>query len=322
MRVGIMGTGIIAATMTRTIERMEGVSCVAVASRTLSKAEDYKKRYGLQKAYGSYEELAADDEVDLIYIATPHSEHRNNTIMALQHGRAVLCEKAFAVNEKEAMEMVALSREKKVYLAEAIWTRYMPYRSIVEDMIAAGKIGEVVSLSANLGYDIKGVQRIYDPALAGGALLDLGIYPLQFASMFLGDEITNITSSCMKFDTGVDATDGMILTYKSGKMAFLHCSAMGAMDQQGIIYGTKGYIVVERINNPVKVSVYDNARELVEEVTLPEQISGYEYEVLEAKRALEEGRIECDQAPLDVTVKLMRVMDKLRKEWGIKYPFE
>lgn len=322
MKVGIMGAGTIAIKMANTIKEMEDVTCYAIASRSLKKAEAFKEEYGFEVAYGSYEELAKDDNVDLVYIATPHSEHHDNAIMAMNYGRNVLCEKAFAVNAKEAREMIEVAKEKKVYLAEAIWTRYMPYREIVEGLIKEDKIGEIISVSGNLGYSLMNIERNIRPELAGGALLDIGVYPINFASIFLGDEIESVVSTCVKMETGVDETNAIILKYKSGQLAVLSSTFRGGSDQQGIIYGTKGYIIVRELNNPVGVEIYNNQGELVEKVSLPKKISGYEYEVMEAARAIKEGRRECAQAPHDITIKIMELMDSIRKEWGIKYPFE
>ncbi|MCP1102007.1 putative dehydrogenase [Aequitasia blattaphilus] len=322
MRVGIMGAGGIAVKMANTLKEMTEASCYAIVSRSIEKAEEFKEAYGFQKAYGSYEEMVQDEKVDLIYIATPHSEHFENAKLCILNKKPVLCEKSFMVNKKQAEEIVALARQEKVFMAEAIWTRYMPSRKLIDNAIGAGKIGEVISITANLGYDVQHKPRIMDPKLAGGALLDVGIYPLTFASMILGDAIEEIISTCTKADTGIDAANAMILKYPEGKMAILHSSILEATEQYGIVHGTKGYLIAKNINNVDVIEIYNPERELVEEILAPEQISGYEYEVLAAKKAIEEGKTECEEAPLDQSVYMMAVMDEMRKQWGIKYPFE
>lgn len=322
MKVGIMGAGTIAVKMANTINKMEEASCYAIASRSLEKAEAFKEKYGFEVAYGSYEELAKDENVDLVYVATPHSEHHDNAIMAMNYGRNVLCEKAFAVNAKQAREMIKVANEKKVYLAEAIWTRYMPYREIVEKLIADKRIGDIISISGNLGYSLMNIERNIRPELAGGALLDVGVYPINFASIFLGNDIESVVSSCVKMDTGVDETNAMILKYKTGELAVLNSTFKGGSDQRGTIYGTEGFIVVRELNNPTGIEIYNNDNELVEEISLPEKISGYEYEVIEAGKAIKEGRLECEQAPHDITVKIMELLDSIREEWNLRYPFE
>lgn len=203
MKVGILGAGAIAAKMADTIAKMEGVENYAVGSRSGEKARAFAKAHGIKKAYASYEELLSDSDVDLVYIATPHSHHHEWTIKALKSGRNVLCEKAFAANAKQAEEMIKLAGEKKLLLAEAIWTRYMPSRKIIDDLIKAGEIGEVDCVDSNLGYCIDGKERLMKPELAGGCLLDLTVYCLNFSSMILGDRIKKIDARMIPTDTGL-----------------------------------------------------------------------------------------------------------------------
>ena len=322
MNVGIMGVGGIAKCMGDTLKGMVDATSYAVASRSLAKAEKFAAEYGFLQAYGSYEELAKDPEVDLIYLATPHSHHFENAKLCIKNGKPVLCEKAFMANAKQAKEIVALAKEKKVFLAEAIWPRYMPSRKMIDDIIASGRIGEVTAISANLGYDIDEVPRITDPELAGGALLDVGIYPLTFASMVLGDDIVKMTSTCTKTSTGVDEQAAIILEYPGKVLAHLHCSMLMATEQNGIIYGTKGYIIAKNMNNVDVIEIYSPERKLQESINVPEQITGYEYEVEASMKAISEGKLECDEAPLAQSIHMMEVMDALRAEWGIVYPFE
>lgn len=322
MKVGFIGTGNIAVKMADTINAMDGVTCYAAASRSQERADRFKEKYGFTKAYGSYEEMVDDEDVDLVYVATPHSRHYEDARLCIEHGKPALVEKSFTANAKQAESLIRLAEEKKVLLAEAIWTRYMPSRRLISDAIAAGKIGDIVTLTANLGYDIKDVKRMTEPALAGGALLDVGIYPLQFASMFLGEDVTEIVSACTKTATGVDKTNAMILKYRGGQMSILHSSMMETTEQYGVIHGTKGYLIAKNLNNVDAIEIYNADRELVEEITVPDQISGYEYEMLACRKALNEGRIECEEAPHNVTLALMKQMDTLRAQWGIRYPFE
>ncbi len=177
--VGIMGAGNIAGVMADTLNKMKGVRLYAVASREKVKADVFAGKYGCKKAYGSYEELVTDKKADLIYIATPHSEHFANARLCIEHGKPVLCEKAFTANAAQAEELIKLSEEKGVFLAEAIWTRYMPMLSTIREVLGSGVIGEPKTLTANLGYVIDNVPRLLEPALAGGALLDVGVYTLN-----------------------------------------------------------------------------------------------------------------------------------------------
>lgn len=322
LRVGILGAGKIAGIMARTLREMENVQAWAVASRERERAEEFARTYGIERAYGSYEELVEDPAVDLIYVATPHSHHAEHCLLCIEHGKPVLCEKAFTANVAQARQVLARAEERGVFLTEAIWTRYMPSRRMIDDLIGEGALGEVVSLTANLGYPLTHVERIMEPALAGGALLDIGIYPLNFASMVLGDEVEDVTSACVKTSTGVDAQSSIVLRYRDGKMATLHTTVLAATEQYGIIYGTKGYLIAHNINNIDRISLFGPDRSLRREITVPKQITGYEYEVEACRRALETGALECPEMPHAQTLRMMEQMDALRRDWGVRYPFE
>lgn len=322
LRVGILGAGKIAGIMARTLREMENVQAWAVASRERERAEEFARTYGIERAYGSYEELVEDPAVDLIYVATPHSHHAEHCLLCIEHGKPVLCEKAFTANAAQARQVLARAEERGVFLTEAIWTRYMPSRRMIDDLIGEGALGEVVSLTANLGYPLTHVERIMEPALAGGALLDIGIYPLNFASMVLGDEVEDVTSACVKTSTGVDAQSSIVLRYRDGKMATLHTTVLAATEQYGIIYGTKGYLIAHNINNIERISLFGPDRSLRREITVPKQITGYEYEVEACRRALETGALECPEMPHAQTLRMMEQMDALRRDWGVRYPFE
>lgn len=325
MRVGYIGAGNISGQMAETIARMGEVENYAVAARDPERAREFARRWGFSRAYGSYEELLADPDVDLVYVALPHSHHRRWTIAALEAGHHVLCEKAFAANERQAREMVECARERGLLLAEAIWTRYMPSRKMIDKIVQSGEIGEVTTVAANLGYRVDGNARMTDPALAGGALLDLTVYPLNFASMVLGNGIRRIVASMVPAATGVDGQDNVMIEYESGQMASLFSTMYAMTDREGQILGTEGFITVENINNPQVIRVYASdglTRELTREIAVPEQITGYEYELLSCKRAIEAGALECPEMPHAETLELMRQMDEIRRQFGVVFPFE
>ena len=325
MRVGYIGAGNISGQMAETIARMDEVENHAVAARDPERAREFAERWGFSRAYGSYEELLADPDVDLVYVALPHSHHHRWTIAALEAGHHVLCEKAFAANERQAREMIECARERGLLLAEAIWTRYMPSRKMIEEIVSSGEIGEVTTVAANLGYRVDGNARMTDPALAGGALLDLTVYPLNFASMVLGNKIRRIAASMVPAATGVDGQDNVMIEYESGQMASLFSTMYAMTDREGQILGTKGFITVENINNPQVIRVYASdglTRELTREIAVPEQITGYEYELLSCKRAIEARALECPEMPHAETLELMRQMDEIRRQFGVVFPFE
>lgn len=344
MKVGIIGAGGIARKMAATLKELEKrervetavrqmcaakemdaepvtipqIECTAVAARELGRAEAFAQNFGFRRAYGSYEELLADKEIDLVYIALPHSHHCQWTKAALEAGKHVLCEKAFAVSEAQAREMIDLARNRGLLLAEAIWTRYMPSRRMIEDLVSGGTIGSIRTLSASLGYPVSGAERMIRPELAGGALLDLTVYPLNFASMVLGDRIRNLSASCIMDEHGVDGQDQVTIAYEEGAMATLFASMYTMTDRAGWIYGEKGALEVENINNPQKIRVYrhkDHALYLEEEYQIPPQISGYEYEVITCALAIEKGACECGEMPHDETIEIMRQMDAIRTGW-------
>lgn len=320
--MAILGAGNIAQTMARTMAAMPNVECYAVASRDLKKAQEFAERFGFYRAYGSYEELVHDAAVELIYIATPHSHHYACAKLCLMNDKPVLCEKAFMVNAAQTREILRISGERNVLAAEAIWTRYMPMVKTIRGILADGMIGKPSVLTCNLGYQIADKERLVNPALAGGALLDVGVYTLNFASMLFGDEIEKITSSCVLTDTGVDASNEITLHYRDGRMAVLNSTMRGISDRKGIIYGSKGFLIVENINNFESVSVYDAERNQILTKERPEQITGFEYEVQACISALEKGTIQVDDMRHDEIVRMMEWMDTCRRQWGISYPCE
>ena len=224
----------------------------------------------------------------------------------------------------QARKALALAREKKVLVAEAIWPRYMPCRQIINDVIASGAIGEPRMLTANLHYLIEHKERLRTPALAGGALLDVGIYPLTFAAMFFGDDFVRCESSVQMTDTGVDRQETLTLYYADGRMAQLSAGMTCRSDRLGYIGGTEGYLQVENVNNPEKVTLFKAEEEFAvgHDIPLPKQLTGYEYQVRACMEALKRGEIECPQMPHADTLRRREIMDGFRKQWGLVYPFE
>ena len=320
MKTAILGAGNIAGTLAVTMRELAEVECYAVASRNLEKAQAFAKKYGFQKAYGSYEEMLADEAVELVYIATPHSHHYQHMKLCIEAGKHVLCEKAFTTTRAQAEEIFRLAKERDVLVTEAIWTRYMPSRKIINDLLAEGVIGEVKTLTANLSYAIFDKERIIRPELAGGALLDVGVYTLNFALMHFGNRIVKKQSVVHLTETGVDGQNVITLSYEDGRLAVLNSGIYGLSDRQGIFYGSKGVMVVENINDPLEVKIYDQKRALCKTVPMPEQINGYEYEILETIDCIQNGKRECPSMSHEDTLEVIGMMDSLRKEWGVRYP--
>ena len=322
LRVGIIATGWIAEKAAFTIQRMEGATCHAVASRTLQKAQDFAAKWGIPCAYGSYSELLDAEDIDLVYVGTPHSHHFDVTMEAIEKGKPCLVEKAFMANYDQALQVVQKAREKKVFLAEAIWTRYQPIVQTIRDIIKSGRLGELRLLTGSIGYSMGDKPRIMRADLCGGALLDLGVYGINFVRMFCDAKIEQIESQCMKSDTGMDLTNMISWRMEGGIMANIQSTAYCVNDNQGTICGTEGYLIVDNINNPQSVKIYKRDRVFVEEIKVPQQITGYEYQFLACKDAINNGLTETPYMPLDETLYIMKLMDDLRFKWGVVYPMD
>jgi predicted dehydrogenase len=321
-RVGVVGTGWIAEKAAITLRGLLECKCYAVGSRTQEKADAFARQWDVPKAYGSYSELIADPNVDLIYVATPHSHHFDVTKEALLAGKPCLVEKAFMANLAQAQAIVNLAREHNVFLAEAIWTRYQPVVKIVRDLIDSGRIGEPRLVTATLGYSMGNKPRIMRADLCGGALLDLGVYALNFVRMFFPADIVNIESQCVKSQTGMDLTNAISLVLANGMLCNLQSSAACVGDNIGVIAGTNGNFIIDNINNPQKITVNTHDREFVEDIRVPRQITGYEYQFIACREALLEGLLEPRKMPHEETLFVMRLMDDLRRKWGVRYPMD
>ncbi len=319
-KVGILGTGIIAGVMARTLNEMADAQGYAVASRNEQKALAFAKENGVDRAYGSYEALLNDANVDLVYIATPHGHHAQHMKMCIEHSKPILCEKAFTLNAAQAENVLSLAKEKNVFVAEAFWTRYQPFTKQLCALVQNGIVGTVRGFSASLCFPLSHIERLHNQELGGGALLDLGVYPLNFAFMVLGHTIDSYTSSATFFDTGVDSQNCITLQYSNGVLASLRSSALSVGDQSVTIYGEEGYLHINHTTNPTKALLYDKDMMLKQEYAAPLQISGYEYEVRAAAAALANGALECEEASHEDTLQMMRFIDRLHCDWKMPYP--
>ena len=326
MKLGILGAGSIAGVMAGTVRLLNQnghpeIELYAVAARQAYRAEAFARENGVQRAYGGYEAMLADPAVDLVYIATPHSHHYGQIRMCVAYGKHVLCEKAFTVNARQAEAALREARDRGLLVTEAIWTRYQPMRRRIREVVESGEIGTPRLLTANLGYYNAQVPRIARPELAGGALLDMGVYPLNFAEMVF-DHPDGVQGVCTKNELGVDMTDNITLTWADGRAAHLTAAATGISDRLGVIYGTAGTLVVDNINNPEGLRVYDADHRLVRRESRPPQLTGYEYELLEAADCIARGLTECPSMPHRETLHIMAEMDCLRAQMAVRYPCE
>lgn len=322
LRVGIIGTGWIAEKAAITLNGLADCEAYAVGSRSIEKAEAFAAKWGIAKAYGSYAELIADKDVDLVYVGTPHSHHYDVTHQALLADKPCLVEKAFMANRREAAEILQLAHERRVFIAEAIWTRYQPAVGIIRGLISSGRIGTPRLLTATLGYSMGDKPRIMRADLCGGALLDLGVYALNFTRMFFPADIVSMESQCVKSQSGMDLTNAITLVLADGMLCNLQSSAACVGDNIGVIAGTEGNLIIDNINNPQQITVNGPNRTYVETINVPQQITGYEYQFQACRQALIDGLTAPREMPHEETLYIMQLMDTLRQKWGVRYPMD
>jgi predicted dehydrogenase len=324
---GIMGAGIIANSMADALKNTPNNQLLAVASKTPAKAEAFAKEHNIEHAY-TYKEIVNCSEVDIIYVATTHNFHFENAKLALEHGKHVLIEKPFTVNAKEARELVRIAREKKLFLMEAIWTRFLPGIKLMKQKIAEGEIGEVKQMTISFGGFVppKYEHRLTDPALAGGVTLDMGIYPISFACYMLGEIPSEIKSMSRFSDLGVDEVANYIFRFPSGCLANICTSFNLKMTNEAVIYGSKGYITFPQFaaGKEFTIHKHDGTNEVKDTIDFQENRPNhcFEYQVEEVTRCISAGELESKIIPLDEAIAIMEVMDTMRAEWGLVYPFE
>jgi predicted dehydrogenase len=323
VRWGILGPGSIARSFAEGLKSAKDARLIAVGSRSQAKADEFGAKYDVPNRHSSYQALVEDPNVDAIYVATPHPFHKEHCLLALNAGKPTLCEKPFTLNVKEAEEVVRTARERKVFLMEGMWSRFFPLMSRLRALLEAGEIGRVRMVEADFGFragfDPK--SRLFDPHLGGGALLDVGVYVVSFASMVLGapDRMTGLATLGA---TRIDEQAAMVLGHPNGALAILSTAIRTNTAQNAVILGEEGRIVLKTpFWKPESMTVSRNGKP-DEEIAVPFVGSGFNYEAEEVGRCLQAGKLESDILPLDETLAIMRTMDTLRAQWGIVYPSE
>jgi len=324
IRWGILSTGKIAQKFAETAAHFpEEFTVAAVASRSLDTAQAFASQYGIGKAYAGYEELARDPDVDIVYVATPNNLHAPNMKMCLEHGKHVLCEKPFTVNAGEAREVYAMAREKGLLVMEAFWTKFLPLYRRLDQLLAEGVIGDIHLIKAQYGYVISPARslRKMDPELAGGALLDIGVYAIGFASMVQGYRPAEIKSIVRLNDSGVDEYSTTILRYEGGAIAECTCAIGTQIPVLGSIYGSLGMIRIPHFLAPqsMEVTLNDGTSYMIEEKF---DFNGFEYQMREAAACLAAGRTQSDIMTPEQSIAVMEIMDTIRGIWGMRYPME
>jgi predicted dehydrogenase len=321
---GILGCGRIASKFASDLQLVSDAELIAVASRSKEKALEFSSTYPAKFIHGNYEELATNPEVDVIYVATPHSHHHEHSLLCLKNRKAVLCEKAFAINVNQAKEMIREARSQKIFLMEALWTKFLPHFQVVREMITEGSLGEIRSALINFGFRPANPvpARIYDPELGGGSLLDIGIYNVFIALTLLGkpDEI----DACMTpAPTGVDEQMAISFRYKNGCIAQLFSSFQSNLATEADIAGNKGRIrLTTRFYEPsTSIEFYPGRADSKQIIDFPKEPGwGYQYEIRHVQECLKKGLIESPVMTLDHTMEIMEVLDEIRRKAGLSYP--
>ncbi|MFH5882294.1 Gfo/Idh/MocA family protein [Liberiplasma polymorphum] len=321
LNFGVIGAGRIARTFCDAVRNNQG-NLYAIASRNIDKAKDYKNTYGFEKAYDSYEALLNDENVECVYIATPHGLHYDHMMLALKHNKPILCEKAFTLNAQQAEEIFALAKEKKLFVMEAMWTRFLPITKTLQTLLSDGIIGDIKILEADFCFkaNVDLNDRLYNPALGAGALLDIGIYPINYANIFLG-EPTSFKSTCEYTQTGVDAAEIITYDYPSS-IAKLSASLNYDKPRLAKIYGSKGFIHVPNFWAAETATIYTLDGDVIKTLNLPHKVNGFEYQIEETIRCIKEGLLESKFMPHATTISILKQMDALRNTWNIQYPQE
>jgi predicted dehydrogenase len=320
-RWGVIATGWVSNNFAEATKLLPEAELAAVGSRSRESANAFGEKHGIPRRHGSYEDLVADPDVEAVYVGTPHNLHHANTLMALDAGKHVLCEKPLAVNAGQAGEMIEAARKKGLFLMEAMWTRFVPVWVDLKGRLDSGEFGQIGFLYSSFGeavpYEPEG--RAYNPQLAGGALLDLGVYPISLASWLLGKPDT-MTSRVRMTDTGVDQRNAMIFTYPDGSFASLSTAMDVTTACESEIAAEKAFIRVKR--HWFQAQSYEVVTPDGTDVVSRPFENGFQFEIAHAMKRIGKGQIDSEVMPLDESLEIARTMDALRGEWGLKYPFE
>jgi len=322
VRWGILGPGNIAKRFAEALKDVRGAELAAVGSRSQAKADAFGEQYGIPRRHGSYEALVGDADVDAIYVATPHPMHAPCSILALEAGKAVLCEKPFTANAAQAEQVIAAARRAGVFCMEAMWTRFLPPITRLRQLVAEGSVGELRMVIADFGFRCgwDPSSRLLDAALAGGGLLDVGVYAISLAGMLLG-EAQDVAGLADVGSTGVDEQAGIVLRYAGGRLAVLATGVRTTTPQEAWVLGADGRV---HLHGPWwrggRLTVFRGKD--TQDIDVPQVGNGFNYQAEEVARCLAAGKTESDVMPLDESLSIMRTMDKLRKLWGVRYPFE
>lgn len=324
IRWGILGCGHIAHSFAHSMQFVENAEISAVASRTPGKAAKFAAQFKVARSFTTYEDLVAQADLDVIYIATTHNFHYANMLLCLENNKAVLCEKAFTLNRFQAEDVFQRARAKKLFVMEGMWMKFNPCFQYLQNFIREGKIGDVRLIKANFGIHVpfNPSHRLYNPNLAGGSLLDLGVYPLTFARVLYEKSPVRIESTAYLGKTGVDEESSYILEFPEKKQAMLYASCRVETPHVASIFGTMGRIQVPNFFHPSGFEWTYNNDSKVQKVDLPYDSPGYQYEIEEVNFCLQKGKMESKIQSWTDSLEIMSLMDNIRQQWRLKYPDE
>lgn len=325
MNIGIIGAGDMAKDIAITLQGLakndntKDIRAYAIASRSIDKASQFAETWGFEKAYGCYEDIVNDPDVDLVYVATPHSHHYAHAKLALEHNKNCLIEKAFTANSAQAEELISIARNKHLLLAEAIFIRYLPLYKTLRKILDSGELGNIRCINANIGFWMKYKERLVKPELCGGALLDVGVYAINFVRMFCNRKWEKVISNCIKGDTGVDELDNVSVILDNGVMANMNISSCSMLNMHAVVSCEHGRIEIDNLHD-TQIASIKNPRATDYEIQCEKLVNGFEYELIACRDALRNKQMEITDMPHAEILEVMRIMDKLRKEWGVVYP--
>lgn len=320
---GIIAPGIIANDFAESMKAVQNSEIIAVASRDINKAQKFTRLHNIKNAYGSYEELCKNNDIDIVYIASPHNFHKSHAKLAMKYGKSVLCEKPVTVNHDDCLELVNMAREKNLFFMEAMWMRFMPVIQEVKKQIIDGVIGDILRIEVDFSYraNFDPNHRIFNPDLAGGALLDIGIYPLSFSLFILGKLPITFEGECAIGETEIDEQGSIILKFDDNEIAICTFGTRVNGDRKAVIRGTNGRIELNReYYMATEADIITDKGST--KISIPHRSHGYEWEIEATNKCIKENIIECSIMPHQDSLDQLSIMDELRRRWGIKYPFE
>ena len=324
-RWGIIAPGNIASQFATALTAQDNAICYAVASRSLIRAEQFADKFGFEKRFDDYQQMLEDSDLDVVYIASPHHLHAEQSIACLMAGKAVLCEKPMAVNKPQAQQVIEIAKAQKCLYIEAVWTRFLPIYQTIRDWLDQGRIGEIKMVQASFGlqFDASPTHRLYDAKVAGGATLDMGIYPITLSQWVYGDAPTKIKAVGYIGDSSVDEQVVMALKYPSGGVSQLSSMISGNTDHAAWIYGSKGKIKIHsQFWASESATLSTDTGSVQQQVHSPHQLNGYEWEIAAVHQSLNLGRLEHPLMTWQASLDVMDIMDEVRSQIGLVYPFE